>query len=345
MPQIYLGTRPEPRTTSVLTPSAVSEFALDDMTGRRWPLWIARLGFWAFLMVVPFFIYQAMSDVEGRELLSMTVLAMSVLSILFFMWAHETVNKAKKEPRTRIMRAAMNACASCVTIWTFLAGSQADPIHVHTKRRTISCALPGALDDAAGLAIHDDHVASLPRFTARMTGASQAPIGLIFLGSGRELLEAFGEAGWYAADRITPRSALRAFGRGVTNRPYHCAPVFPSFLDGRLNDVAFQQTTPGGSSRRRHHARFWLTHFTCEGKQVWVATASYDAGVGIGRLVPMPIHHIDPDIDAERDYIARSLISAGRLKVTQEIRVTEPMSGRNSAGDLFYTQGMALVLA
>ena len=40
---------------------------------------------------------------------------------------------------------------------------------------------------------------------------------------------------------------------------------------------------------------------------MWVATASYDAGVGVGRLFPMPIHHIDPDIDAERDYIARSL--------------------------------------
>jgi hypothetical protein len=345
LPQIYLGTRPEPLTSSQFTLAAGGEFAFEDLTDRRWPLWAARLGFWALLMVVPFFLYQAMGDVQGRELISMTVLAIGALSILFFMWADETINKAKKEPRTYVMRAAMNTCASCMTIWTFMTGSQADPIHIHTKRRPISCALPGVLDDAAGLAIHDDHVASLPRFTARMSGISQAPIGLIFLGSGPELLEAFSEAGWHAAERITPRSALRAFGRGVMNRPYHCAPVFPSFLDGRLNDVAFQQTTPGGSSRRRHHARFWLTHFTCEGKQVWVATASYDAGVGIGRLFPMPIHHIDPDIDAERDYITRSLTAAGRLRLTQEIRVTEPMSGRNSAGDRFYTWGMAFVLA
>lgn len=274
----------------------------------------------------------------------MSLLAIAAAGVIFFMWAHETINKAKKEPRTRFMRAAMTAAASCVTIWVFLVGSQADAVHVHTKARGISCALPGVLDDTAGLAIHDDHVASLPRFTARMTGASQAPIGLIFLGSGRELLEAFAEAGWHAAERITPRSALRAFCRGVMNRPYHCAPVFPSFLDGRLNDVAFQQSTPGGSSRRRHHARFWLTHFSCEGKQVWVATCSYDAGVGVGRLFPMPIHHIDPDIDAERDYTAASLLAPGRLRVTQEIRVAEPMGGRNAAGDRFYTQGMALVL-
>ncbi len=345
MPQIFLGPRPEPRTISRLTPSAGGGLALEDLTYRRWPLWVARLGLWALLLAVPFFLFQATRHAEGRELMSMSVLALSAAGILFFMWAHETINKAKKSPRTQAMRAAMNACASCVTIWTFLAGSQADPIHVHGKRRDISCALPGVLSDADGLAIHDDHVASLPRFTARMTGIAQAPISLVFLGSGRELLEAFSEAGWHAAERITPRNALRAFGLGVMNRPYHCAPVFPSFLEGRLNDVAFQQTTPGGSSRRRHHARFWLTDFTCEGRQVWVATASFDAGVGIGRLIPMPIHHIDPDIDAERDYIARSLATGGRVRLTQEIRITEPMSGRNAAGDRFYTQGMALVLA
>lgn len=345
MPHDITGPDLESCPSPTLQPSVEADLVLDAFADRRWPLWIARLGLWSFLLAIPFFLHTAMGDAEGRALLSMSALAIGVLGAFFFRWAHETINKAKREPRTRIMRAAMTVAASCVTIWVFLKGAQADPIHVHTKRRPISCALPGVLDDAAGLAIHDDHVAALPRFSARMTGACQAPISLIFLGSGRELLQAFSEAGWHAAERITFRNALRAFGRGVMNRPYHCAPVFPSFLGGRLNDVAFQQTTPGGSSRRRHHARFWLTDFTCEGKQVWVATCSYDAGVGVGRLFPMPIHHIAPDIDAERDYIADSLTTAGQVRVTREVRVTEPMCGRNAAGDRFFTKGMAFVLA
>ena len=179
----------------------------------------------------------------------------------------------------------------------------------------------------------------------KMTGATQAPVSLIFLGSGAELLDVFGNAGWHAADRVTVGTALRAFGRGVLNRPYPTAPVFPSFLEGKLHDVAFQRTDDGGSSRRRHHARWWLTDFVCEGRQVWVATASYDAGVGVGRIFPTPIHHIHPDIDAERDYIVRSLTAAGPLRVTQEVRITQPMAGRNAAGDSFFTQGMAFVLA
>jgi hypothetical protein len=325
-----------------LSPAA-EDLGLAGLPDRRWPFWVARLALLALFGAGVLVLSRALGNTEGRELLAMAGLGVTLM--IFFSWAHETINKAGKEPRTRIMRASLTAGASCVSVWMFLRGAQADALHAGTKARHVCRLLPGVLDAAAGLAIHDDHVASLPRFSARMTGASQAPIGLVFLGSGRELLDAFDAAGWHAAERITLRTALRAFGRGVMNRPYHCAPVFPSFLDGKLHDVAFQQTTPGGSSRKRHHARWWLTDFTCEGKQVWVATASYDAGVGIGRLLPVPIHHIHPDIDTERDYIVSSLTATDRLRVTQEVRITEPMAGRNAAGDRFYTQGMAFVLA
>ncbi len=179
----------------------------------------------------------------------------------------------------------------------------------------------------------------LPRFSAKLSGAAQAPVSLVFLGSGTDLLEVFAAAGWHVADRVTPRTALRAFACGVLNRPYPSAPVLPVFLDGKLHDLAFQRHDEGGSSRCRHHARWWLTDFTCDGKQVWVATASFDAGVGIGRLFPLPIHHIHPDIDAERDYIVGSLTATGRVEVTQDVRVTEPMTGRNAAGDRFFTAG------
>jgi hypothetical protein len=345
VPQIYLRPRSEPPRYSSVSPPAAVERALGGFPHRRWLLWLGRFGLLTAIGASAFLLVEATGNVERRESLAMSLLAVAVFGIVFLTWAHETINLAGKEPRTRLMKATLTAGASCVSVGVFLIGGQADPVHVRTKTNEVNRPLPGVLDAATGLAIHDEHLDRLPRFSARMTGASQAPIGLVFLGSGCDLLEAFAKAGWHAAERITPRSALRAFGRGVMNRPYHCAPVFPSFLEGKLHDVAFQQTTAGGSSRRRHHARWWLTEFTCEGNQVWVATASYDAGVGVGRFFPTPIHHIDPDIDAERDYITRSLTDTGYVRVTQELRVTEPMAGRNAAGDPFYTQGMAFVLA
>ena len=345
MQQTYSRPHSEARSHRFDNRLQAADLAVELTAARRWPLWLARFGLLGALLAVLPLLRGAISDAQGREFLLMLTLAITVLCTVFLIWAHETITKEGKEPRTRMMKAALTFGASCVAVGEFMIGTQADPIHARTKVTPADRSLPALLDSASGLAIHDDHVGLLPRFSAKMTGATQAPVSLIFLGSGCELLEVFSAAGWHAAERITPRTALRAFGRGVLNRPYHCAPVFPSFLDGKLHDVAFQQTNPGGSSRRRHHARWWLTDFTCEGKQVWVATASYDAGVGVGRLFPMPIHHIDPNIDAERDYIAGSLGATGLVRVTQEVRVTEPMSGRNAAGDHFYSRGMAFVLA
>jgi hypothetical protein len=344
VPNNQAGPRSEAHSYSFDQCSGGADLALEVGASRRWPLWLARFGLLsAFLATIPV-LRLAFDNVEGRELFVMSALAMIALFVVFLTWAHETINLEGKQPRTRLMAASLTFGASCVSVGVFLAGAQADAVHLHKKVAPTDRPL-STRDGSLGLAIHDDHLCLLPCFSARMTGATQAPIGLVFLGSGRELLTAFEAAGWYAAERITPHTALRAFGRGVLNRPYHCAPVFPSFLEGKLHDVAFQKTNPGGSSRRRHHARWWLTDFTCDGKQVWVATASYDAGVGVGRLLPIPIHHIDPDIDGERDYIARSLVDTGLVSVTQEVRVTDPMTGRNAAGDRFYTQGLAFVLA
>jgi len=42
-------------------------------------------------------------------------------------------------------------------------------------------------------------------------------------------------------------------------------------------------------------------------QSVWVATASLDTGIGVRSKAPLPTHHIDPDVDAERIYILNSL--------------------------------------
>jgi hypothetical protein len=346
VPQTHL----QPRTGAVID-LARQEALVAEQPGlgavgdRRWAIWWARLGLTVAVAAMLPIIRMGLSDWQGREMLLMSVLGVGFVLVLFLTWAHEAIAQIDRVPRTRAVRVAMTFGASCVAVGVFLLGTQADPTHARSKVAHVPRAL-WPLDHGAGRsAIHDDHVGLLPRFSAKLSGAAQAPVSLVFLGSGTDLLEVFAGAGWHVADRVTPRTALRAFACGVLNRPYVSAPVLPVFLDGKLHDLAFQRTDEDGSSRRRHHARWWLTDFTCDGRQVWVATASFDAGVGIGRLFPVPIHHIDPDIDAERDYIVRSVVAAGRVRVTQQVRVTEPMHGKNAAGDRFFTQGIAFVLA
>ena len=346
MSEIHLQPQAGAVTYSAHSPTSSTEHSFRQAgSDRRWLIWWARLLLTAAVAAsLPLF-RAALNDGQSREMLLMSVLGMGFALVLFLSWAHEAVKEEGRMPRMRMVRAAMTFGASCVALGVFLLGAQADPEHARSKVARIPRSLWPLDHGAERSAIHHEHVSLLPRFSAKLSGAEQAPVSLVFLGNGADLLRVFAAAGWHVADRLTPRTALRAFACGVLNRPYESAPVLPVFLDGGLHDLAFQRQDEETTARRRHHARWWLTDFTCGGKQVWVATASFDAGVGIGRLFPLPIHHIHPDIDAERDYIARSLITTRQVEVTQHVRVTEPMTGRNAAGDRFFTQGTAFVLA
>lgn len=318
---------------------------IDAIPTSRWGIWFIRSILTMAILPVFLFLRMEMSHPYGRETLLMAIISTSGALAVFLMWSHQAMTTLSTVPRTRFVRRMMTFGASCVAVGIFLRGQQADAIHARTKAAHLPKNLWPLKHGLQRLAIHHDHIALLPSFSSKLDGASMSPISLVFLGSGGELLDAFERAGWYAADRVTVGTALKAFKCGVLNRPYESAPVLPVFLDGKLQDVAFQKHEEADTSRRRHHARWWLTDFECEGKQVWVATASYDAGVGISRIVPFPIHHIDPDIDAERDYIVNSLTAAGHVELTQQVQITEPMVGKNAAGDHFFTSGMACVLS
>jgi undecaprenyl-diphosphatase len=136
----------------------------------------------------------------------------------------------------------------------------------------------------------------------------------------------------------------RAAAAAIGNQPYPTAPVTPTFLDGAVQDVAFEKSSGTATVRRRHHIRFWQTHATINGVPVWVATASFDSRLEIGTTIPLPTHHIEPDIDAEQAYVVADLTRTGRAEFVARVRVTQPSTGTNAQGDAWFTQGYASLL-
>lgn len=187
-------------------------------------------------------------------------------------------------------------------------------------------------------------VADLPRFSEALDGSHTAPVGMIFIGDQAQLVSAFRDAGWQVADQSTFVTVLHAFVSAAVDQPYPTAPVTPSFVDGKTQDLAFEQAAGRATVRRRHHTRFWMTDETAGGRPIWVATASLDKGIGVVRGTLVPTHVIDPNIDAERDYIARQLRATGLVDISGVVRVSPPVQGTNAQGDPFYTQGAADVL-
>ncbi len=87
----------------------------------------------------------------------------------------------------------------------------------------------------------------------------------------------------------------------LLDRAYRDAPVSPLFYLGRREDLAFEKPA-GKSADRRHHVRFWkVLDKGEEQRPVWLGAVTFDKGVGVSHFTGAITHHIDADIDAERD--------------------------------------------
>jgi len=207
---------------------------------------------------------------------------------------------------------------------------------VFIKTRTVTVKSPSRIISQ----INSNTVQKLPQYSETLTGTRMEPISLIFIGSKSQIENLFLSRGWYRADPATFKNTIKEIASGFQGKQYLTAPVTPSYLAAQPETLAFQHPTSVNTITQRHHTRIWKTNFRLpDGREVWVATASFDERLGYlsGFL---PTHHINPNIDAERQYIIDSL----GIENVRFIDVVGPQNGKNAAGDAFYTDGRAVVI-
>ncbi len=189
--------------------------------------------------------------------------------------------------------------------------------------------------------INETTVKKLPLYSETLTGKTMEPINFIYVGSLQQIEQLFLSRGWYKADPSTVSNTLKALSVGFQGRQYTNAPVTPSYLNAKPEDLAFQKPTSSNKLKQRHHTRLWRTDFRLpDGREVWVATASFDEGIEFAGPAKLPTHHIDPNVDAERSYIVSSL----GLKDVSYLQVVNPQAGKNASGDVFFTDGRTVVV-
>ncbi len=181
----------------------------------------------------------------------------------------------------------------------------------------------------------------LPRFTEAITGKQQEPLNVIIVAKDVTLMaNIFKAAGWQPVDPVTISTVAKTLTTLLGNESYPTAPIAPTFWNGKINDVGFEKPTPAQTVRHRHHLRLWKTDLiTTDNSRIFVGTVSRDAGMKWGLL-----HKMQPDIDAERDALLNELLLGGRVTANYKSRFAEPHSGRNFAGDIFFTDGYLWVV-
>jgi len=234
--------------------------------------------------------------------------------------------------------------------------SSTPPTHRKTrKRRAADAAVTGLILWAAlaYLALpmfwrHDEAqkgIAGKPMVTRTTDGIPGDPINFGIVGSESEIVCAFNDAGWSAANPVTLETSLRIIGSVALRKPYPAAPVSPLFYDRRQEDLAFEKAA-GDSADRRHHLRLWrVLQSGDEKRPVWLGSSSFDRGVGLSHYTLQVTHHISPDLDAERDFVVSQLASAGMVERMYEIPGVGPtLNGRNGGGDRYFTDGEAKIV-
>ncbi len=181
-----------------------------------------------------------------------------------------------------------------------------------------------------------------PPMTETIMGESQEPINLIIVTKSRaSLINAMAIAGWTVAQKPGFCTLLHAGFRAWSNSEDVSAPVTPYFWNKQPNFIGFEKPTKDKTLRKRHHVRFWITSFeTPNGQAIFIGTASFDDGLKWGIT-----HRIDPNIDAERNFIARELVADGLVESTERFVTTPPILGHNFTGDAFFTDGKVVLLS
>ena len=192
---------------------------------------------------------------------------------------------------------------------------------------------------------HQRGLATLPMVTRTAQGIPGDPINIGLIGDEREVLCAMNAAGWYPADPVTFRSSIEIAGSVLLDREYKDAPVSNLFYLGRREDLAFEKPA-GKSADRRHHVRFWkVLDKGQENRPVWLGSDTFDKGVGLSHFTGAITHHIDSDLDAERDALAADIEKAGMVTAKYQVTgVGLTLTGRNGGGDLYYTDGEVWIL-
>jgi hypothetical protein len=181
--------------------------------------------------------------------------------------------------------------------------------------------------------------------TRTAEGIPADPLNVALVGSTGQVVAAMQAAGWRPADRISIRSGIRDAASVVFHQPYASAPMSTHLMWGRPQDLAFEQIVDG-SPRKRHHVRLWrVTHPADPRDTLWVGAASYDRSVGLSPYTGEVIHHIETQVDDEREKLADDLERAGRLaRIDRAAGWREAGWGRNGSGDAYRTDGLLGVL-
>ena len=190
-----------------------------------------------------------------------------------------------------------------------------------------------------------DLLKQIPRRVADKDGNAGDMVNFLVVGSEDQLKAAFQAAGWVQVDKDAADAVVQALLASLSKQAYLTMPMSQLYLFGRPQDFGFAHAEPVTVVTTRHHLRLWKSALTLGGQPVWVGAATHDMGLERDQRNGNLTHHIDPNVDDEREFVNRSLTGTGYVGQHTTVLPSDPVKDAKTAtGGGFHSSGEVLVL-
>jgi hypothetical protein len=192
----------------------------------------------------------------------------------------------------------------------------------------------------------DEHLFSkIPRRVADKEGNPGDMVNFLIIGSESAMQKAFTTAGWVKVDADVRDSVLHGLIVSISKEAYVTMPMSQLYLFGRSQDYGWAHAEPIRVVASRNHLRVWKAPLEVKGRTLWVGAATHDIGFERDQRNDKLTHKIDPDIDLERNYVEKTLISTSLVWEISYFLPGSPMKeAKTATGGSFHSDGRVLVL-
>ena len=182
----------------------------------------------------------------------------------------------------------------------------------------------------------------LPPRVFNAEGREGDMLNLVLVGQREDLEKSFERAGWVTTDKWNPIFVWHLFLHGTRDATM---PMARFFLFGRVQDYSYALPEPGSIVSRRHHLRLWKTDHTLDGTPIWVGSATHDVAIEIAKRGRLIDHRIDPNVDAERDFVGIDLTNTSTISRQEYLQSADPVFQAETVfGQTYYSDSKVLLL-
>jgi hypothetical protein len=187
--------------------------------------------------------------------------------------------------------------------------------------------------------------ANIPRRVGDLQGNPGDMVNYALIGTEDQVTKAFAAAGWVKVDKTTQDAVVHGLISTLSHAAYTEMPMSTLYLFGRSQDLSYARADPLAVAAIRHHLRVWKSTETVAGEPLWVGSATHDNGFEKDQRNGGITHHIDANVDQERDFLEQSFSGAGVIAGAAYVLPSNPLTtAKTATGGSFQSDGRIVVM-